>query len=90
MQLAESMGLEKAPTTFSVYHRCETCSKTCNFVPAVATVLAALVASFYAAPSSLLKAFKIRRNGAATTNMMLFDQEGKVKKYALCSDHDIN
>merc|ERR550537_1950772 len=24
----------------------------------------------------------IRRNGAATTNMMLFDQEGKVKKYA--------
>merc|ERR550537_2020288 len=24
----------------------------------------------------------IRRNGAATTNMMLFDQEGKVKKYS--------
>merc|ERR1719305_559213 len=30
----------------------------------------------------LEKAFKIRRNGAATTNMMLFDKEGKVKKYA--------
>merc|ERR1719460_2561805 len=30
----------------------------------------------------LEKAFKIRRNGAATPNMMLFDTEGKVKKYA--------
>jgi DNA topoisomerase-2 len=30
----------------------------------------------------LEKAFKIRRNGAATSNMMLFDAEGKVKKYA--------
>merc|ERR1719321_2450353 len=30
----------------------------------------------------LEKAFKIRRNGAATTNMMLFDKDGKVKKYA--------